>query len=114
MSYDASYSEFFELPANWSRGQWGENADGDRQLINDADPFKWSGEGQPPKLGASVTVYLNGMGTGRVLKYFAEHGWLGVLVQLDRNPAWRKSQMDGNPPAHIFGRELEPRQLVQS
>jgi hypothetical protein len=109
-SKPANYAEFFDLPTTWTRAQWGEkHQGGDRNLLNDADPYKWSGSAEPPKIGARVTAHLNGLGKGKVLKYFCEYGWLGVLVQLDKNPKWRKDQLDGNPPAHLFGLDLEPR-----
>jgi len=105
------YSEFTQLPDSWTRPQWsGHRADGDRALLNESDPFKWSGDAAPPTIGQRVHCYMNGLGDGTVLAYFVEYGWLGVLVQLDRNPAWRKSQNKGqNPPAHLFGLDLERR-----
>ena len=108
---EANYHEFKELPANWSRAVWGEKSpvNSDRKLLNEADPYKWSGDGDPPKIGEKVHVYMNQLGEGKVISYFAEYGWLGVLVQCKKNPEWRKKQLNGkNPPGHIFGKELEP------
>lgn len=101
---EANYHEFKELPANWSRAVWE-----DGKVANEADPYKWSAESDPPKIGAKVHVYMNSLGDGKVVSYFAEYGWLGVLVQCQKNPEWRKKQLKGkNPPGHVFGKELEP------
>jgi len=111
MSKEANYSEFFELPANWTRAIWATKDENGRQLQNDADPFKWSGRADPPKIGAKVTCYMNGIGAATVLKYFVEYGWLGVICEVKKNPAWRKKQGNGhNPPAHLFGLDLEKRE----
>lgn len=102
----AKYHEFTELPA-WTRPVW--KGDG---VANDADPYKWSGtKNDPPAIGAKVTTY-NGYGTGTVLTYFAEYGWLGVKLALDNPPAWYVRQNNGNPAAHFFGIDLEKRRSI--
>jgi hypothetical protein len=113
-SKPANYAEFFDLPTTWTRAQWGEKPQGgDRALLNDADPYKWSGDGIPPKIGAKVHCYLNGIGPCTVLKYFVEYGWLGIIAEVKKNPAWRKKQDNGvNVPAHLFGLDLEPRKPI--
>lgn len=104
MSKKANYSEFKELPA-WTRPAWKNG-----KVANDGDPFKWSGVADPPAIGAKVKAYMNNLGKGTVVGYFVEYGWFGALVQLDKPPAWRTKQLDGkNPPAHLFGIDLEPR-----
>lgn len=115
MANEANYSEFPTLPANWSRAVWSTKTDqwNNHVLVNESDPFKWSGRQDPPAVGAKVHCYMNKLGSGTVLAYFVEYGWLGVLVQLDKNPAWRRKQLNGNnPPAHLFGIDLEPREPV--
>jgi hypothetical protein len=99
---EKSYQEFNVLPA-WTKPVWkGE------EVANDSDEFKWSGDKSPPELGAKVKTGMNNLGTGTVVKYFAEHGWLGVLVKLERPPKWYTEQNKGNPPAHLFGIDLNP------
>jgi hypothetical protein len=105
MSRKANYSEFQTLPSSWTRAVWS----GDK-IENESDPFKWSGRADPPVIGARVHAYMNKLGSGTVRAYFVEYGWLGVLVQLDKNPAWRRKQLQGNPPAHLFGIDLEKRE----
>jgi len=110
MTTKANYQEFKTLPA-WTRAVWsGEDKNGDRKVVNEADPFKWSGRDDPPAIGDKVRAYMNDLGHGTVIGYFVEYGWFGVLVQLEKNPLWRRKQCGGkNPPAHLFGIDLEPR-----
>ena len=113
MSKQANYREFTELPA-WTRAQWGKPnpVNGDRKVLNDGDPFKWSGSTvEPPAIGARVKCYMNGLGWGTVTSYFVEHGWFGLLVKFDAPPKWYTDQNKGNPPGHIFGVDLEPRKI---
>jgi hypothetical protein len=110
MTKEANYQEFSVLPENWTRAQWA-GQPGNGNVINDADPFKWSGKSDPPAIGAKVKLYMNDFGTGTVTSYFAEYGWLGILVKLDNPPAWYVKQNEGKVPkaAHFFGIDLEPR-----
>lgn len=55
--------------------------------------LKWSGENPVPAIGATVRTSV---GAATVLRYFSEHGWLGLLVQ----PPDRYS------PCHVYGAEL--------
>jgi hypothetical protein len=102
------YSTFDVLPA-FTRPIWVDN-----KVTNEADPFKWSGTAEPPAIGASVTWHVNGGPCqGKVLRYFVEYGWMGCIVQLKTQPEWRKKQNNGtNPPAHLFGLDIEARQPI--
>jgi hypothetical protein len=102
---EANYHEFTTLPA-YTAAVWE-----DGKVKNEADPYKWSGSKPPPKIGTRVKVYLNNLGSGTVIGYFAEYGWLGVRVRLVKKtiPDWRRKQWPDNPPAHLFGLDLEPR-----
>jgi hypothetical protein len=118
MSKEANYSEFKDLPANWSRAVWGPKPEkGDAKLINDADPFKWSGDKDPPAIGEKVKVYMNGFGPGTVTSYFVEYGWLGVLVKFDKPPKWwvKQTKDSGKDPkttcGHCFGLDLQQRKI---
>jgi hypothetical protein len=108
MPRKANYHELQALPA-YTAPQWGP----DKQLQNDADPYKWSGSKAPPAIGATVQVHMNQFGKGTVVGYFAEYGWLGVLVKIRKPPLWWKRQMkdQGKNPAttngHFFGLDLE-------
>lgn len=105
---------------------------GDPIIENYSDEIAlWSGEQEPPKVGAKVTAYMNNLGPATVKGYFIEHGWLGVYLSLRQPPDWWKRQtkeriarrkrcapVDGPPAsteryAMLFGCEIEPR-LVKS
>jgi hypothetical protein len=98
-----TYQEFDTIPEGWTRARW----DGDK-LLNPDDPLRWSGVADPPPVGARVHANFNGLGAGTVLRYFVEDGWFGVIAALDKNPDWRAKQNQGNPPAHLFGIDLDP------
>ncbi len=98
-----SYSEFEVLPANWSRTVWSGG-----KLVNEADPFKWGGKSEPPPIGAKVKVMMNGIGAGVVVRYFVEHGYLGVLVRPKKAPAWYVKQNGRYALCHVFGTEMTP------
>ena len=113
---EPNYHEFTTLPDNWTHAVWTEETeDSDSKVLNESDPYKWSGVNDPPVIGAKVKVYMNGLGNGKIVGYFAEYGWLGVLVRLSKPPVWWKKQTKerGENPsttnAHIYGLELEPR-----
>lgn len=71
--------------------QWGPNREGPRPYM--------------PQIGERVRVTINGLGTGRAFGYFTEHGYLGVMVELDEPPAWFWKQT-GSHIAHVFGTEI--------
>lgn len=66
---------------------------------------KWSGAFPVPTIGQKVKVTMNSMGTGTVLDYFWEHGFLGVRVILDKPPKWFREQ-NNSPVAMVFGTEI--------
>ena len=104
---ESTYHEFTELPA-WTQAIWS-----DSTVVNQDDPYKWGGTNPPPAIGARVHVYMNGIGPGTVTSYFAEHGWLGVLVRPHKAPKWYVKQNGRYKPGHVFGPELEPRTVKQ-
>jgi hypothetical protein len=99
------YVEFTYLP-EWTRMVF-EGPD-TVAMVNARDPHKWSGKNDPPALGEHVIVRTNNIGPGTVTGYFAQYGWLGVLVKLDNPPGWWLAQNPERPLAHIFGIELDP------
>lgn len=68
----------------------------------------WSGSDEPPARGARVEVSVNSLGTGEVVGYFVEGGYLGVMVRFDEatRPEWHRRQNPNNDPARVFGAEL--------
>lgn len=73
----------------------------------EGDLPRWSGRGAVPKIGASVNVAINGLGEGKVLAYFTEHGFLGLLVKFKKPPAWYVKQHGKDKAGHVFGAELQ-------
>jgi hypothetical protein len=66
--------------------------------IDDKTVLKYSGNFFP-RIGARVTVYMNGMGNGTVEAYFTEHGFLGLQVRLDR---------DRYRVVYVYGIDVDP------
>jgi hypothetical protein len=67
---------------------------------------EWSGTFDP-EIGNRVEINFNGFGTGMIVSYFCECGYLGVRVKLDKQPDWHVKQ--GQPPyALVFGAEIKP------
>lgn len=62
---------------------------------------------EPPPLGTKVRVTFNELGTGTVVGYFVEAGFLGVEVDPDHRPDWHVKQNPGRCNYHVFGAEIE-------
>ncbi len=70
-------------------------------------PYRWSGNSSVPELGERVTISFNGLGAGKVVGYKVVEGWLGVAIQLEKNPEWRLKQgVSISEPAFVFGAEI--------
>ena len=71
-----------------------------------AGPFK-----TPPRIGERVNVRINDFGQGVVGAYFVQHGFLGLVVEIDELPEWRKkdpSLAKYGKNVCVFGAEVEP------
>lgn len=97
------YRTFTSVPA-FERAIW----EGDK-LVNEAAAIKWSGDLNPPAIGAQIVVTMNRLGPATIEGYFVEAGWLGLLCRLHNAPDWHREQRGGDPIAHIFGVEFEAR-----
>lgn len=75
-------------------------------LMGGCPQGKWSGTKYPPSIGDRVTVNFNGFGAGTVTDYFVEGGWLGVEVQMDKQPEWHRKQQGPQTHIRVFGLEL--------
>lgn len=67
----------------------------------------WSGKAEPPAIGATVHVKMNGIGKAKVLAYFVEYGWLGIEVLPEKPPAWYVKQNGTDCSGGVFGAELK-------
>lgn len=102
---EAYYSQYQTLPP-YQRAVFKDGED----IDDGSGRPMWSGDSDPPEVGARVKVTLNGLGAGEVVGYFTEHGWLGLLVALDEKtrPAWHVKQCGTSPgPSHVFGIEFQ-------
>jgi len=74
----------------------------------------WSGGERfpvPPAIGTRLRVSMNALGTGTLLGYFVESGYLGVEVRPDagQRPDWHIRQNgDRHPHYLVFGTEIRP------
>lgn len=80
----------------------------DKQIWIDENGHKamWSGSWMPT-IGERVRINFNGFGEGKVLSWFMEHGYIGVEVELDKEPDWRKATPNiDHSSALVFGLEI--------
>lgn len=96
-----AYDTFQTLPA-FTRAIW----EGDK-LMNPEAPTRWSNAAPPPAIGTRITITMNRLGPATVTGYFAEDGWLGLLVTLHDAPDWHRKQRNGDNRGHIFGPEFK-------
>lgn len=68
---------------------------------------QWSGEGEPPEVGACVNVRINGIGPAKIERYFIQDGFLGVLATPLQPPEWYVKQNGYNVAMHVFGAEMD-------
>ena len=73
---------------------------------------KWSGA-FVPEVGEIVSVKMNGLGKGRVLGFFVEADWVGVIVKLSDPPEWHVRQNGAAALAGVFGCEIKRLEEVE-
>lgn len=69
------------------------------------DQLSWFTDKPIPKVGEEVTVKINGIGRSTILKYFVEHGFIGLLVQPQNPPTWYIKQNGADEPCHVYPAE---------
>ena len=104
MEKKSSYQTFDVLPA-FEQAIRGE--DGKHQPSANGNPL-WSGASQPPDIGSVVSIRMNRIGLAKVVGYFVEGGYLGLLVKPYAPPDWYIRQNGYNATGHVFGAEIEP------
>jgi hypothetical protein len=78
------------------------------QPVNSYTEFEklaWISTKPIPTVGSEVNVKINGIGRSKVLKYFVEHGFIGLLVQPLNPPTWYIKQNGANEPCHVYPAE---------
>ena len=84
------------------------------QPVNSYTEFEklaWGSDKPIPAVGSEVNVKINGIGRSKVLKYFVEYGFIGMLVQPFDPPAWYIKQNGADEPCHVFPAECEELQV---
>ena len=97
----SNYQEFTNLPA-FEQSIVHEG----KRMQSASDNPTWSNTDQPPKLGDIVDVRINGIGLAKVVGYFVEENFLGLLVKPFDPPAWYIKQNGYNATGHVFGAEI--------
>lgn len=69
------------------------------------EELKWVSDKPLPKVGDEVSVQINSIGRSVVLKYFVEHGCIGLLVQPLNPPTWYIKQNGAEEPCHVYPSE---------
>ncbi len=69
----------------------------------------WTGQVDPPPIGARVHVRMNRLGPGTVTAYAVYEGYLGVMVRMDEptRPDWHRLQNPENLPGLLSGVEID-------
>ena len=71
------------------------------------EELQWASDKSIPSVGTKVNVRMNSIGESVVLKYFVEHGFIGLLVQPLDPPAWYIKQNGKDEPCHVYPIETE-------
>ena len=66
------------------------------------EELQWSSDKPIPPVGTEIDVPMNNIGRSKVLKYFVEHGYIGLLVQPLDPPAWYIKQNGADEPCHVY------------
>ena len=69
------------------------------------EKLQWITNKPIPAVGSEVCVKINGIGRSKVIKYFIEHGFIGLLVQPQNPPTWYIKQNGADEPCHVFPAE---------
>lgn len=83
------------------------NREGCRYGLATPPEGKWSGTMPIPSVGQRVKVNMNDFGEGVVVAYFVEHGYVGVEVDLDKQPEWHLKQNGPDRHVMVFGIEVK-------
>ncbi len=66
----------------------------------------WSGSVPMPEINAEIRVRMNRIGKARVVRYFVEDGYVGLLVLPLDPPPWYVKQNGRDALCHVFGTEI--------
>jgi len=66
------------------------------------DDLQWVANKPLPAYGSEVTVKVNGIGRSKVLRYFVEHGFVGLIVMPLNPPNWYKNQNESKRDSSLY------------
>lgn len=75
------------------------------------EKLQWVSNKPIPAVGTEINVAINSIGKAKVLKYFVEHGFIGLLVQPLNPPEWYIRQNNEGEPCHVFPAEVTELQV---
>ena len=75
------------------------------------EKLQWVSTKPIPAVGTEINVAINSIGKAKVLKYFVEHGFIGLLVQPLNPPTWYAKQNGEDEPCHVFPAEVTELQV---
>jgi hypothetical protein len=85
--------------------------------VSEGEQLMWSSNGRIPQINEMITVRFNDFGEAKVVGYFAENDYLGLIVEPVKLPDWYVAQLkrdklvrkDIDPATQIgvFGAEIK-------
>ena len=75
--------------------------------------LEWSSNKGVPAVGTLVSVKINSIGVSKVLKYFVEHGFLGMIVKPLSQPPWYIKQNGADAYCHVYASECEELRMAK-
>jgi hypothetical protein len=82
-----------------------------KTIYTEFEKLAWVSTNAIPQVGEEVNVKINGIGRSKVLKYFVEYGFIGLIVQPMSPPQWYVKQNGAGEPCHVFPAEVEELQV---
>lgn len=112
MSHHASYRTFNSIPATVVTAHYEPHLYSELADMKTATGLTlWSGMKPIPSIGEVVHCYMNSIGDVRIIGYFNEHGYFGVLAEAISPPEWLRRQNPEGNPTHLFGCDFDPRRV---
>ena len=69
------------------------------------ESLQWVANKPLPAVGTEITVKMNGIGRSKVLRYYVEHGFIGLIVQPLNPPTWYIKQNGADEDCNTFPAE---------
>ena len=66
------------------------------------ESLQWVANKPLPPVDSEVEVKINGIGRSKVIKYFVEHGFIGLVVQPLNPPTWYRDQNASDTDSALY------------